>query len=98
MAMRVSFILCLCIVFTLTLEQTEASPRVPVGPKAPVGAKRAAGFPNLTQLHYIDYWIILFKVLIMTITILTPFINKSKLKLIMNKNKYVNHHKDKDIM
>ena len=74
----------------MTLEQTEASPRVPVGPKAPVGAKRAAGFPNLTQFNYTKilllYGKILFKVLIMTITILTPFINKSKLKLIMNKN------------
>ena len=86
MAMRVSFILCFAIVFTLTLEQTEASPRVPVGPKAPVGAKRAAGFPNLTHFNCIDdclcYEIILFKVLIMITTIRMPSFNKSKL---MNK-------------
>merc|ERR1711915_955920 len=44
MAMRVPFGLCLCIVFTLSLQQTEASPRVPVGAKVSAGAKRAAGF------------------------------------------------------
>ena len=43
MALRVPFGLCLCIVFTLSLQQTEASPRVPVGAKVSAGAKRAAG-------------------------------------------------------
>ena len=77
MAMRVSIVLSLCIFFTLSLQQTEASPRVPIGAKAPAGAKRAAGFP--TMLNITQYiWIILFKVLIMIITILMPFSNKSK--------------------
>ena len=76
MAMRVSIVLSLCIFFTLSLQQTEASPRVPIGAGAKV-PKRAAGLR--TKLNITQYiWIILFKVSIMTITILMPFSNKSK--------------------